>query len=172
MSSPVPPLTRPFDAALFDAPAADLFRAVRAHGIADHPVRDPPADARDRVSRLEARYRLVLPDDFRAYLLHAAPSGESMDDQGIAWWPIDRVRNIPDELDAGWEGHNFGLFCGEEDSYLVFADYLIWCYAWAICCSNGPNRGRVLLLGTPDRFVADSFRAFVALALADAPGIH
>lgn len=50
---------------------------------------------------------------------------------------------------------------------------MIWCWAWAICCSEGPNRGKVAMIGgQPNHFVADSFRDFLAMALADDLRIH
>ena len=61
----------------------------------------------------------------------------------------------------------------EKHAYLIFSDYLIWCYAWAICCSDGPNRGKIALIGgLPDAIVAGSFRQFLLLELTDDLSIH
>lgn len=60
------------------------------------------------------------------------------------------------------------VIAAEAHSYLFFADYSIWCWAWAICCGDGPNRGKVALVGgAPDRIVADSFSDFVERYLRD-----
>jgi hypothetical protein len=48
-----------------------------------------------------------------------------------------------------------------------FADYLIWCWAWAIVCGDDENRGRVVVISGHDRFVADSFAQFVDLHISD-----
>ena len=40
------------------------------------------------VSDLEGRYDVVLPPDFREYLLTLCPDGESTDEEFTEWWPI------------------------------------------------------------------------------------
>lgn len=119
-------------------------------------------EAERRIGELESRYRLTLPDDFRAYLGHAAPAEDFWDDNDVIWWSPGRIRNIPDEYE-----HDLAdpAIAREAETYLFFADYMIWCWAWAICCSDGPNRGKIVLIGGPDRFVADSFSRFVSLYL-------
>lgn len=51
--------------------------------------------------------------------------------------------------------------------YLFFADHLIWSGAWAIACTDDENRGRILIVGGDERFVADSFKEFVDKYLTD-----
>lgn len=98
-------------------------------------------------------------------MLHAAPNGEWMDDDYITWWSPDRIKNISEE--CGSEppsGHWHPAIEGVRDHYLVFADYLVWCHAYAICCSDGPNRGKIALIGgEPDEFIADDFTTFVEM---------
>jgi hypothetical protein len=121
------------------------------------------------VSRLEDRYRLRLPEDFRRYLLEAAPSEDLWDDGDATWWSLGRVKNIPDEHEHAVSDLDIA---GEAASCLFFADYLIWCWAWAVCCSEGPNRGKVALIGgSPDRFVANSFSEFIDQYLVDPYGL-
>lgn len=125
------------------------------------------------VEDLERRYSLRLPEDFRSYLLHAAPTSIWMDDIGTQWWSATEIKSLPDECPDGAIGKTNPDIERESAQYLVFADYLIWCYAWAICCSEGPNRGKVALIGgAPDMFVADSFQEFLRLELIDAIEIH
>lgn len=96
-----------------------------------------------------------------------------MDDIGTQWWSLDNIKNIPDECEEAHPNSINNEIEGESDKYLIFADYLIWCYAWAICCSDGRNRGRIALVGgDPDRFIAESFGDFVAFELLDAIDIH
>ena len=127
------------------------------------------------VVRLEERYALRIPDDFRHYLLHIAPLQDVTDDEITCWFSPDRVRNMPEELvdvnTGTYRPSTHPGIAAEENQYLVFADYMIWCWGWAVCCSNGPNRGRVALIGDPDGFVADSFTEFVERYLADPPGM-
>jgi hypothetical protein len=119
------------------------------------------------VASLEHRYNVSLPADFRSYLCDASPmQSEAMDNSGTAWWAVGRVKNIPDEYE--YEIGNGGV-ASEASSYLFFADYLIWCWAWAINCGNGKDRGRVVCIAGSqhDRFVADSFSEFVDIHIAD-----
>jgi hypothetical protein len=113
------------------------------------------------VEDIERRYGLTLPDDFRAYLLQTAPAEEYWDDGNAFWWSVVRINNIPDEYD-----HPIGhpRIASNAHSYLFFADFLLWAWAWAICCGEGEDRGKVAVIGgDPDHFVADSFSQFVEL---------
>ena len=135
---------------------------------------EPARDAEHKVASLERRLDLALPDDFRAYLLAAAPESDADDPNDICWWSLDRIRSVPEELDARPEAgaivHALGA---EARHYLIFADYMGWAYAWAICCSAGPQRGRVVLIcAGVEGAVADSFAEFASLAMTDSPRIH
>jgi len=138
-----------------------------------NPALAPMPDAERKVAELEQRYGISIPEEFRFYLLTTAPSGYYMDDIGTAWWTLDDIKNIPDECGDDMRG---GPRCpataAEEAKYLVFADFLIWCYAWAICCSDGEDRGKIALIGDGECFVADSFAHFVELELNRDPSIH
>jgi hypothetical protein len=128
----------------------------------------------EAVEALQSRYRLVLPKAFAAYLRDAAPSADLMHDRRITWWAPRRIRSLRDECGSETPRGQFNHEIEEEANfYLVFADYLDWCYAYAICCSDGPNRGRIALIGAqPDRFVASSFPTFVRLAAVDSDRLH
>jgi hypothetical protein len=126
-----------------------------------------PSQARARlaeIEELEQRYRLVLPDDFRSYLANAAPEEELWDDGYVIWWPVHWIKNLPDEYESPISEASIAA---KASSFLVFADYMMWCWAWAICCDDGEDRGRVAKIGVPDRFVADSFSQFVERCLLD-----
>ena len=135
---------------------------------------DPNAAVRQaRVAALEGRYGLRLPEDFRLHLLDPAADQGWTDNRGIEWWATHRIRNVPDECGATPEDQVHPEIEKELDHYLIFADFLCWCYAWAICCSEGRNRGKVARVGSGgDLFVADSFSDFVALARNDTLAIH
>jgi len=133
----------------------------------------PTFDAERIVADLEQRYGISIPEDFRLYLLNVAPSGYYMDDIGTTWWTLDDIKNIPDE--CGEAPHGDGsdpAIAAEAKHYLVFADFLLWCYAWAICCSDGEHRGKIALISDRDQFIADSFAHFVELELNDDRDIH
>lgn len=126
------------------------------------------------VEDLQSRYGLILPEAFAAYLRSASPDRDWMHGGGIIWWPPERIKSLRDE--CGSETPNEQLNAEievEADTYLIFADYLDWCYAYAICCSVGPNRGKIALIAVrPDRFVASSFVTFVDLVAADSDRLH
>ena len=163
----------PIDPALFEQDGAGLYKALSAHWAASNRGFYSRCDTSADVEALEERYSLKLPEDFRAYLLHAAPSATFMDDIGTQWWAANEIKSISDECPDGPPGQINPEIEREKDAYLVFSDYLIWCYAWAICCSSGPNRGKIALIGgQPDAFVANSFREFLRLELTDDLAIH
>jgi hypothetical protein len=135
----------------------------------------PSPQAERTVAALEERYGIRIPADFRNYLLHVAPLQDVMDGEMTNWFSLDRVRSIPDELaQFSTTPHAPSTHPGiaaEESAYLVFADYMIWCWGWAVCCSDGPNRGRVALITGDDGFVAASFTEFVERYLRDPPAM-
>jgi hypothetical protein len=160
------------DPSLFDEPAERFYPALAAYWSTsdpDYETQGPSAF----VGALEERYSLSLPEDFRSYLLHAAPSTSFMDDTGTQWWSVREVRSLVDECPDVSPGRPNVEIEQQRHAYLVFSDFLFWAYGWAICCSDGLNRGKIALIGgLPDGFVADSFRQFLFLALADAPEVH
>jgi hypothetical protein len=126
--------------------------------------RDSGADIRlgslnlEAVAALEAKYDVTLPAEFRAYLLECAPEDDQVDQNCTEWWSLRRIKNIPDEYEHALTNTEI-----EKDAaaYLFFADFMIWCMAWAICCQPGVNYGRVVVISGSDRFAADSFGEFV-----------
>lgn len=165
--------TAPIDPALFEQGGTSLYEALSTHWALSDPNTYMRRSTSKDVEALEERYSLQLPEDFRAYLIYAAPSTTFMDDIGTQWWAPSEIKSIPDECPDGSPGQINPEIEQEKDTYLVFSDYLIWCYAWAVCCSNGPNRGKIALIGgLPDTFVADNFRDFLLLELTDDLAIH
>jgi hypothetical protein len=121
------------------------------------------------VAALEKRYGISLPTEFRNYLMCACPQDDpSWDNELTNWWPIDRIKSIADDYDYSL---TLPIIQDRADKFLFFADYSIWCWAWAICCDDGEHRGKVAVIGDGDRFVAASFDEFVDLYIADPVGI-
>jgi hypothetical protein len=54
------------------------------------------------------------------------------------WWSLDRIKNIVDEYPDKINDETIGR---DAAKYLFFADYSIWCWAWAITCGDDENRG-------------------------------
>ncbi|MEO7248203.1 MAG: SMI1/KNR4 family protein [Novosphingobium sp.] len=111
---------------------------------------------------LEEKYAVRLPEDFRAYL-KAAPNGNDWDHVGTNWWPLSQIKTVRQEC-ADLKDY---VPLGGGDKQLIFADYLMWCCAWAVDCSETENRGRVIFLGEGDSYVADSFDDFLDRYLRD-----
>jgi hypothetical protein len=112
---------------------------------------------------LEQKYDVRFPADFREYLRRALPTDENMwDDNSSTWWHLNRIKNIPEEYEHAI-AHE--IVARDAARYIFFADHMIWCSAWAICCDDSENRGRVIVVGGRggDTFVADSFDEFVDL---------
>lgn len=125
---------------------------------------DTSATPESVVAALEARYGITLPDDFRLYIKEGVPTAENWDAEDGNWWPISRLKNIPEE---------YGQTVGEQiassaSKHLFFLDYSIWCWAWAISCADDETRGKVAIIGgSPDGYVADSFTEFVERYTSD-----
>jgi hypothetical protein len=129
------------------------------------PASDLPAAA---IDALELRYAIRLPDDFRAYLMATMPNGNEGDDEGTRWFPLADIKSLREECPNSNPPPPL-----DEDKLLVFADYLMWCYAWAIDCSESGNRGKVALIsGERDHYVADSFDSFLERYVRDDTDLH
>jgi hypothetical protein len=119
----------------------------------------------ERISKLEQKYKLRLPDDFRTFLLKACPMEEFFDAENSTWWEFDRIRSIPDEYQHIVRNQIIGP---HSHKYLFFADHSIWCWAWAISCTEDADFGKVAIIGgNPDHFVANSFSDFVDAYTSD-----
>jgi SMI1 / KNR4 family (SUKH-1) len=125
---------------------------------------DTVALGEPQLEGLERKYGVRLPEDFRDYLRCSCPVDESVYDDLTCWWPLDRIKNIVDEYPHKVTDETIAR---DAAKYLFFADYSIWCWAWAIACGDDENRGRVAAISGRDRFVADSFAEFVDLFVQD-----
>jgi hypothetical protein len=138
-------------------------------------LRIVPGNPETKVREFESRNRVVLPPDFREYLLSvdgmAQVGGNDCDPTGFAFWPLACVKSVPEECTK----HSLRLpEVPDPDRYFIFADYLQWSWAYAIHLSNlpsGPNP--VIHVGTiRPRVVAGSFTEFVDLYLRDARELY
>lgn len=118
---------------------------------------------------IERRYGVMLPRDFRDYLTRVAPAEDFWDDGDGIWWAPGRIRNIPEEYEHPLSDQTVAKNAA---SYLFFADFMIWCWAWAICCDDSADRGKVAVInGAGDRIVADSFTDFVEAYVANSRSV-
>ena len=118
------------------------------------------------ITALEGRYGVRLPHDFREYLREGAPVAENWDAEDGNWWPIGRIRSVPDEYP-----HPVGEGVARNAAqHLFFLDYSIWSWAWAISCADDETRGKIAVIGgggLADGYVADSFSEFVDAYTSD-----
>jgi hypothetical protein len=125
--------------------------------------------------RFEAKYNATLSTDldFREYLLNvdgmAQVGGKDCDQKGFAFWPLNRIRSVPEECVESKVGVPRVDDVGK---YFVFADYMQWSWAYAIGVS--PNQeGQILQFGTSSpRIVAYSFSEFVEAYVRDSGQLY
>lgn len=124
------------------------------------------------VAASETCWALKLPIDFRDHLRLACPADVNFPIQEpyTEWWPLSRIKTIGQEYEHAVQNADV---MGREHQYLVFADGHLWCWAWAIACTEDEHHGRVVLLnGAGDPFVAPSFTAFVDAWIADPASVE
>lgn len=105
-----------------------------------------------------------LPESFRAYLRNASPvSDPSWDSELTNWWPFENIKSIAEY----YKMPLVGAVAENEGKLILFADFSIWCWGWAVNCAPGIDYGRVMVIGGSERYVADSFDEFVAAYIRD-----
>jgi hypothetical protein len=124
----------------------------------------------DTVGAFTARHAVVLPTDFRAYLLNVDKRlygkydfGPSRGGDLYCFWHLEELTRVQEEC-PGYTGFEDGA------PHFVFCDFLIWSNAYAICLA--PDKlGLVTGILARDvcHPVAESFTAFIEAYLAD-PG--
>jgi hypothetical protein len=128
------------------------------------------------VVTFESRNGVVLPQDFRNYFLKingmVQDFGSGCDRKGFAFCPLSMVKSVAKECAK----HPTVPVHEEEeaDRYFVFADYLQWCWAYAIHLdASSPGTNQVINVGTlRPKVVADSFTEFVNLYVRDARELY
>ncbi|MBI1851930.1 MAG: SMI1/KNR4 family protein [Planctomycetes bacterium] len=136
----------------------DLLAGVEQRWIEQRLAHGPPASPED-ISAFEARYRVRLPADLRAYFMtlngsHDASAGPC-DEDLISFWHLAELRPF-DEPGAGPP-------LPPSDSLFVFADWSINALLWAVQLSGDSNSSLPVFLvgGESPVEVAPSFAAFL-----------
>jgi hypothetical protein len=130
----------------------------------------PPADEA-QIERFEHRYRLEMISEFRAYLLTVngmlQSGNDDCDSNLFAFWQLDRIRPIADECPELQRSP-------EEGRYFVFADYMIWSWAYAVdLTSSSATAGKIILVGgLREQCVSSTFSEFVRLYTEDSPQLY
>jgi hypothetical protein len=130
----------------------------------------PPA-TEGEIEAFENKYVIQMDQQFRAYLLTVNGMLQTANDQCdsnlFAFWQLGRIRPVAEECPELQT-------TAEEKRCFVFADYMIWSWAYAIDFnSSSSNAGRVILVGgLREQFVASSFHEFVHLYVQDSPRLY
>jgi len=110
------------------------------------------------IARLEAQYQITQPPSFRDYLGRASPVADPSWDKDLTnWWPFSCLTSVAD----GYKQCLVTEVAGYRNQMILFADYSIWCWGWAINCAPGLDYGKVAAIGVGDCFVCDGFTEFV-----------
>lgn len=117
-----------------------------------------PMANEELVAAKEKLLALTFPEEFREHILRGFLSSDHDDAENmITFWALDRLATVRSELgNDHYNSANDPL-----DEYVVFADLMGWCWAWALNCGDGPDRGRIALLKDRDHWhVFNSFSEF------------
>jgi cell wall assembly regulator SMI1 len=133
-----------------------------------------PGCPEDRLENFEKQKGVLLPADMRSSftIVNGMRPGSpgDQDPQGFSFWPLERMRWLPEELtDQSPQGTSFP----SSENFYVFADYLDWSWAYAIRLSQNTGRNQVILIGKDEpELVAESFSEFVDLYVVDSPALY
>jgi hypothetical protein len=95
---------------------------------------------------------------------------EDPDKEGFSFWPLERVRWVPEELS---EEAPSSSSSPDAEHFYAFADYLGWSWACAIRLSSMGGSSPVILIGKETlELVAGSFSEFIDLYLVDSPALY
>lgn len=110
----------------------EILAEIGRRWVADEFGRGPTVTEAD-IAAFEARHGRGLPADARAYFLALNGFGDhaTMDGELLTFWDLSRRRPLSEEAPA--------LNVPDAESYFVFADYFMWCHAYALRLHPGEN---------------------------------
>jgi hypothetical protein len=128
--------------------------------------------SREAIAAFETKYDVVLPYDFRKYLLLVDGSSDGDMDNGLyRFWPLAEVKPVSEELDESG-----GVIYSDRFEYpdcFVFADHCINCWLYAVKITKDPAQlapvFRVTASKTVGEQLAPSFLEFMT-KYANDPG--
>lgn len=121
------------------------------------------------ITTLENQYDIKFPPDFRVYLLNACPKKSTSDVNMTEWWTTKRIKNIPNEIEGDVSIKDPTI---DPAKCFFFADYLVWAWAWAVCCQPGSRYGSIVQVGSEKNcIIANNFSEFVDLYVQEVPDL-
>jgi hypothetical protein len=122
--------------------------------------RRSPADPA-ALTDVESRFRVRLPSDVRAF--YSRMDGTDMLDANhglITLWPLDRWTRLDQEAPQYAESAS--------PAAIVFADYSLWCWAYAAEFEPAGERTTVRIVGAgAGAPIAETFREFLELIVSN-----
>lgn len=109
-----------------------------------------PGVSLDAINRFEQRHNVILPEAVRDYFRTADGMGDDMDNEMFRFWPIQEVKPVEEVL-ADTEN---GMVYPDRYAYpncFVFADYCIWCWAYAVRLTDDPKQPAPVFRITGDK---------------------
>lgn len=117
----------------------------------------PPGATSEELNAFERRHGVALPPAMRDYF-QIANGNRDMGTDFFRFWTLQEVKLVSEELtDPIHTDRNDYPQC------FIFADYLLWCWAYAVCLSNDANADEpVYIIGGTDKIViAATFLEFM-----------
>ena len=123
-----------------------------------------PGVSEDAISVFESKHNVVLPADVRAFFLLADGTGDDMDSHLYRFWPLNEVKLVEDELSDSRHDTAYGDRLAYPNCF-IFADYCIWCWAYALKLTTDPDQPAPVYRVTggeePGEQMASSFIEFM-----------
>ena len=124
-----------------------------------------PGVSTDAINEFQNRHNVVMPEAVCDFFRTTDGTGDDMDNDMYRFWPLQEVKLVEDEL-ADTEN---GTVYDDRYAYpncFVFADYCIWCWAYAVRLTDDPNQPapvfRVTADKKPGEQMASSFIEFMS----------
>lgn len=112
---------------------------------------------------IELEFDAKIPTDLREHLLHVPLTGEGVDGgELVLFWSADQVTSIANKYAESrfvreWQRPD------RAETYLIFCDYMISAWEWAVQCEPGNDYGKIALVSRDSDkwFVYGSFGEMV-----------
>ncbi|MEO6909138.1 MAG: SMI1/KNR4 family protein [Abditibacteriaceae bacterium] len=136
---------------------SDLIERLRQHWLNQGFSLDNGA-SKSQLEELQSKYQIILPDDFKEYLLSISWSKDyDSDDQTISFRTINRINE-----------EAFVYRYSDTENYLAFADFLISSHEYGIKLQSHSSTTPVFLLWNHTVIqIASSFTEFLERYLLD-----
>ena len=145
----------------------DLWNSIRAKWEQEGllvPIGVTPED----LTEFERKYRVILPESMLEFYL-SANGNSDMDRNFYKLCPLQDVKLVSEELTDPTDTDR-----NDYPQCFIFADYLLWCWAYAIFLGDDPAAARPVYIvrGEKKRVVADSFLEFMQKCAIDSKDLY